>query len=161
MVALAKSFVVAVIAASTVSALPHLNLDVHLPKIQMSIAAKLNRTGTLNIIEADRARATHLINHATSLKDLFGKRQQADVDASNTAVSYSTSVNIGDPATACECEVLRVGVHGADVGTDTLLIDTGSSNTWLGADKQYTPTSTSSNTGKSVVRRLASSALAQ
>jgi len=36
-------------------------------------------------------------------------------------------------------------------GTDyTLLIDTGSSNTWVGADKKYTPTSSSQDTGASV-----------
>jgi Eukaryotic aspartyl protease len=34
--------------------------------------------------------------------------------------------------------------------TDTLLIDTGSSNTWLGAQKAYVKTSTSKSTGQSV-----------
>ena len=34
---------------------------------------------------------------------------------------------------------------------DTLQLDTGSSNTWIGAGKPYTPTSTSENTGNSVV----------
>lgn len=34
---------------------------------------------------------------------------------------------------------------------DTLQLDTGSSNTWIGAGKPYTPTSTSKNTGNSVV----------
>lgn len=33
---------------------------------------------------------------------------------------------------------------------DTLLIDTGSSNTWIGADKKYKSTSTSKKTGDTV-----------
>lgn len=46
----------------------------------------------------------------------------------------------------------------ADLGTfglaiaDSLLIDTGSSNTWVGASKAYTLTNTSKDTGDNVVR---------
>jgi hypothetical protein len=36
------------------------------------------------------------------------------------------------------------------MSTDTLLIDTGSSNTWLGASQAYSKTSTSKSTGKNV-----------
>lgn len=39
---------------------------------------------------------------------------------------------------------------------DTLQLDTGSSNTWIGAGKPYTPTSTSKNTGNSVVSLIGS-----
>lgn len=39
----------------------------------------------------------------------------------------------------------------ADDNSDTLLIDTGSSNTWV-RGKKYVKTSTSKNTGGSVVR---------
>lgn len=35
--------------------------------------------------------------------------------------------------------------------TDNLIVDTGSSNTWVGAATPYTPTSTSTNTGEPVV----------
>lgn len=48
-------------------------------------------------------------------------------------MTYTASVGVGSPATDY-----------------TLLIDTGSSNTWLGAGKAYVKTSTSSSTGKSV-----------
>ncbi|KAL1661371.1 aspartic peptidase domain-containing protein, partial [Schizophyllum commune] len=46
------------------------------------------------------------------------------------AVTYTLSVGVGSPATDY-----------------TLLIDTGSSNTWVGADKKYKETSTSKSTG--------------
>ncbi len=58
-------------------------------------------------------------------------------DISVPAVTYTASVGVGSPVTDY-----------------TLLIDTGSSNTWVGADKKYNRTSTSKNTGKSVVRTV-------
>ena len=59
--------------------------------------------------------------------------QRADINV--PAVTYTASVGVGSPATDY-----------------TLLIDTGSSNTWVGANTKYNPTRTSKNTGKSVVR---------
>jgi hypothetical protein len=55
------------------------------------------------------------------------------VDVTDAGVTYTTSVGVGDPA-----------------DDFTLLIDTGSSNTWIGADKKYTPGSTSVNTRNQV-----------
>ncbi|KAH9057471.1 acid protease [Lactarius vividus] len=55
------------------------------------------------------------------------------IDVTDTGVAYTVSVGIGNPATDY-----------------TLLIDTGSSNTWVGADKEYHQTSTSKSTGESV-----------
>ncbi|KAF7298759.1 Acid protease [Mycena indigotica] len=55
------------------------------------------------------------------------------VDVTDAAVTYTISVGVGSPATDY-----------------TLLIDTGSSNTWIGAGKKYTPTSTSTDTRKAV-----------
>ncbi|EKM51358.1 uncharacterized protein PHACADRAFT_178003 [Phanerochaete carnosa HHB-10118-sp] len=48
-------------------------------------------------------------------------------------VDFTIQVKVGEPAIQY-----------------TLLIDSGSSNTWVGANKSYTPTSSSHNTGKSV-----------
>ncbi|KDQ62683.1 hypothetical protein JAAARDRAFT_121181 [Jaapia argillacea MUCL 33604] len=50
-----------------------------------------------------------------------------------TGVTYTASVGVGNPSTQY-----------------TLLIDTGSSNTWVGAGQAYTPTSSSQSTGDSV-----------
>ncbi|KAI0917457.1 hypothetical protein AcW1_007348 [Taiwanofungus camphoratus] len=55
------------------------------------------------------------------------------VDVTDASVTYTASVGVGSPATQY-----------------TLLIDTGSSNTWVGADKKYVQTSTSQDTGDSV-----------
>jgi hypothetical protein len=57
----------------------------------------------------------------------------SSVDVTDAAVTYTLSIGVGSPATDY-----------------TLLIDTGSSNTWIGADKAYTPTSTSTDTRNTV-----------
>lgn len=55
------------------------------------------------------------------------------VDVTDAGVTYTASVGIGSPAT-----------------NYTLLIDTGSSNTWTGASAQYKQTTTSKSTGNTV-----------
>ncbi|KIL59047.1 hypothetical protein M378DRAFT_15078 [Amanita muscaria Koide BX008] len=55
------------------------------------------------------------------------------IDVIDAGVTYTTSVGVGQPAQEF-----------------TLLIDTGSSNTWVGAGQTYNPTSTSQNTGNQV-----------
>ncbi|EKM51592.1 uncharacterized protein PHACADRAFT_212233 [Phanerochaete carnosa HHB-10118-sp] len=55
------------------------------------------------------------------------------VDATDAAVSYTVEVGVGDPPTKY-----------------TLIVDTGSSNTWVGALKKYIVTKTSKNTGDTV-----------
>ncbi|THH09752.1 hypothetical protein EW146_g8592 [Bondarzewia mesenterica] len=55
------------------------------------------------------------------------------IDVTDAGVTYTASVGVGSPATQY-----------------TLLIDTGSSNTWIGAGAKYAKTNTSKSTGKKV-----------
>ncbi|KAF8158022.1 aspartic peptidase domain-containing protein [Crassisporium funariophilum] len=55
------------------------------------------------------------------------------IDVTDAAVTYTLPVGVGNPPTEY-----------------TLLIDTGSSNTWVGADKPYKTTSTSKDTRKEI-----------
>lgn len=48
----------------------------------------------------------------------------------------------------------RIYAHSRIVA-DELIVDTGSSNTWVGANTEYTPTDTSEDTGDSVVSAFA------
>ncbi|TFK51248.1 aspartic proteinase [Heliocybe sulcata] len=117
-----------VLAIST-SATP---IVVDTPKISLGFATKFNHTGgAVKIVEADRARIAHLksLAHSNSTE----KRASYSFSITNAAVTYTTSVGVGSPAT-----------------NYNLLIDTGSSNTWLGADQSYRRTSTGSSTGRSV-----------
>lgn len=75
---------------------------------------------------------------ATGAEDATGVQAppvagDGSVDVTDAAVTYTMSVGVGSPPTDY-----------------TLLIDTGSSNTWIGADKAYNPTSTSTDTRDTV-----------
>ena len=105
------------------------------PSASLHFARRLNITGSASIAEADRARATILKNKGFALNNSATalNRRAPSFSATNNAVTYVASVGVGKPPTNYD-----------------LLIDTGSSNTWLGADKSYTQTSTSKSTGKSI-----------
>ncbi|KAH9934525.1 acid protease [Epithele typhae] len=98
--------------------------------LTLSVTRRLNLTGVPSIIEADRARAKMLFERATAQNATVMSAKQAaglvPVDATNQVYNYIASVGVGSPPTYYN-----------------LLIDTGSSNTWLGADKPYVNTSTS------------------
>ncbi|KAH7909946.1 acid protease [Hygrophoropsis aurantiaca] len=89
---------------------------------------KLNRSGAYlkGSPDADRARAAFLKSRASG--------GATTVPASNLAyVQYTTSVGVGSPATYYN-----------------LVVDTGSSNTFVGTGKKYVRTSTSEATGETV-----------
>ncbi|EGO00888.1 hypothetical protein SERLA73DRAFT_178865 [Serpula lacrymans var. lacrymans S7.3] len=110
------------VAVSIVSATP-----VRREPATLSFVAKVNASGTSNLAEIDRARAQSLLQSVTK-----GKRD-GTVSATTDGVSYTASIGVGTPPTQY-----------------TLLIDTGSSNTWVGAAAKYTPTSSSKDTGNTV-----------
>ncbi|KAI9439315.1 aspartic peptidase A1 [Lactarius indigo] len=90
--------------------------------VSLPFARRLNITGAHDLIQKDQARARNVF---TSNKN---KRSgtPGSVSITNVAVVYEASVGIGAPPTSY-----------------TLLIDTGSSNTWIGAGKPYVPTGSS------------------
>ncbi|KAK7681605.1 hypothetical protein QCA50_015338 [Cerrena zonata] len=85
---------------------------------------------------AARRRHSHEGTHqggSTGGNNQGGTTSNDGVDVTDAGVTYTASVGVGNPPT-----------------NYTLLIDTGSSNTWIGADKKYTKTSTSHSTGAKV-----------
>lgn len=132
----AASLLATLLLAFQVSASPIAEpLVVREPSATLSFARRLNFTGSTSIADADRARATILKSKGFALDTSAAglNRRQSSFGVTNTAVTYIASVGVGSPATSYD-----------------LLIDTGSSNTWLGADKSYVKTSTSKSTGKKV-----------
>jgi len=79
----------------------------------------------------------HPETHSTTTKPSYqgGSAASGDgsVDVTDAGVTYTLSTGVGSPPTQY-----------------TLLIDTGSSNTWVGAATKYTKTSTSKSTGNTV-----------
>jgi len=99
-------------------------------RITLPISRRFNFTGTTTILQRDQTRAAAL---RAKYEPSTDKRAVISSPADNVAVVYIASVGVGSPATQYD-----------------LLIDTGSSNTWIGAGRSYVRTSTSSSTGSSV-----------
>ncbi|EDR01383.1 aspartic peptidase A1 [Laccaria bicolor S238N-H82] len=100
--------------------------------VTLPLAKKYNFTSINNLLEHDQARARALKSRA------FGKGGVPDTGINepitDQAVTYTASVGVGSPPTYYD-----------------LLVDTGSSNTWIGSgNKKYVKTSTSVQTGDSV-----------
>ncbi|PBK76622.1 family A1 protease [Armillaria solidipes] len=101
--------------------------------VSFPIARKFNfGNGTSTIVERDRARVAALRSRADGARNTT-RRAVVNQDVDNVAVLYSASIGVGSPATAYD-----------------LIIDTGSSNTWIGAGTKYVQTSTSTETSNRV-----------
>ncbi|KAG1842521.1 acid protease [Suillus subalutaceus] len=102
------------------SALPHARTASSTATLKLAV--RINSYGIENIAAADRARIQALRAGGSS-----------SVDATNAVTGYTAVIGVGSPAT-----------------NYTLLVDTGSSNTWIGANKPYQQTTTSQDTGGTV-----------
>lgn len=103
--------------------------------ISLPFAKSVNVTSFPHLLKQDQARAKALRARAEAKLSGVQLSEDAVVSLSveNQAVVYTASVGVGSPAT-----------------TYSLLIDTGSSNTWVGAGKAYVKTSTSTQTSNRV-----------
>ncbi|KAL5478548.1 hypothetical protein ACEPAI_2732 [Sanghuangporus weigelae] len=88
-------------------------------------------TGT--IAEHDRARAAQLYEMGKARASGQHAKRQNSLPITNQVVTYVAEVGVGSPSTKY-----------------SLIIDTGSSNTWVGAGQHYTKTSTSRPTDQEV-----------
>jgi saccharopepsin len=125
-------------------------VDVHPAKL--GFKCKINTLGSsATLPELDRMRAVSLVQQATQDKRSSGK----SITVTNSVVTYTAEVGVGSPSTKCKHYHLYVDFVFEEVveSADKLLIDTGSSNTWIGAgSKKYKPTKSSHKTGDTVVR---------
>ncbi|KAF8521013.1 acid protease [Gautieria morchelliformis] len=104
--------------------------------ITVPIASRINATGSPNFVKQERQRAQALIQRGKAKAAYKAGLTQDDsisIPVTNTIVTYTIQAFIGSPATAY-----------------TLLIDTGSSITWVGAGKNYVATNSSHDTGHSI-----------
>ncbi|RDX52328.1 acid protease [Lentinus brumalis] len=120
-------------AAITVAAKPIVIRD---SPITLPIARRFNLTGVPSILKQDQARAKVLKARSQGQGKGASPKKAAvfPVDATNQAVDYTVSVGVGTPPTFFN-----------------LIVDTGSSNTWVGAGEAYVETSSSVDTGDEVL----------
>ncbi|KAH9964274.1 aspartic peptidase A1 [Russula dissimulans] len=118
--------------------------------VTLSFARKLNITGSNDLVLKDQARAKSLLvsQNGTGTPDAV-----VNLTVTNVAVNYHTVVGIGNPATYCGSLLSWFESALGSIspgGLDTLIIDTGSANTWAGAEKAYVKTGTSVQTDNNV-----------
>ncbi|KAJ6621077.1 aspartic protease [Mycena sp. CBHHK59/15] len=118
-----------VVLALSVAATPVLVRD---NIVSLPISRRFNFTGTGSVIQNDIARI-QAVKGRTAAKKGLASRAVISEPVDNQVVTYIASVGVGSPAT-----------------TYSLIVDTGSSNTWVGADQAYVVTSTSTKTTQSV-----------
>ncbi|KIM82570.1 hypothetical protein PILCRDRAFT_820438 [Piloderma croceum F 1598] len=105
-----------------------ITVDVH--PVKLGFKCKINTLGSsATLPELDRMRAMSLVQAVTQDKRSGGK----SITVTNSVVTYTAEVGVGSPPTQYK-----------------LLIDTGSSNTWIGAKSKYKPTKSSHKTGDTV-----------
>ncbi|KAG8219573.1 aspartic proteinase [Butyriboletus roseoflavus] len=127
----AASLLTTLLLAISIAATP---VEVRTPHVTLPFAKRINTSGgAIKLVERDQARAAALKDRATAIQNGSLDRRTASIPVTNEAVSYVAAVGVGNPAT-----------------TYSLIVDTGSSNTWVGASTPYTPTSTSTDTGEPV-----------
>ncbi|KAL4073375.1 aspartic peptidase domain-containing protein [Scleroderma yunnanense] len=104
---------------------------------------RVEKYGAKELLERDRARISNMLFTWASQEGPFAFRKTTgadegslhSVDVTNSGLAYTMSVGVGQPPTDY-----------------TLLVDTGSAITWIGANlkKPYSPTDTSEDTSDSV-----------
>ncbi|OCH89539.1 acid protease [Obba rivulosa] len=105
------------------------------PFVSLPLVKRINLNGTASLLQKDLARVRNLRARAQAkiegrpMSDISDAGAASNVAAQNQGVDYVATVSIGTPPS-----------------TFTLLIDTGSSNTWVGAGKAFRETSTTVET---------------
>ncbi|KAM5546222.1 hypothetical protein V8D89_000348 [Ganoderma adspersum] len=99
--------------------------------VTLPFARRFNSTGATKILEHDQARAKVLKARALAKPGQLSRRIIDNDPVTNQAVDYVATVGFGTPPSEF-----------------TLLIDTGSSNTFVGVTKPFEATSTTVNTGQ-------------
>ena len=126
----------------------------------LSITKRIDPRAKYNPVQRDRKRFTHLINNTNQVSSGSSNlaEETAESPLTDAGACYEANVGIGNPPTYCKsCVNFLSGhslLHYGPSFLDSLVVDTGSSNTWVGANTPYVKTYTSVNTSYLVVSSL-------
>ncbi|KAF9486196.1 aspartic peptidase A1 [Pholiota conissans] len=101
--------------------------------VTLPISRHLNLSSIHNLVHHDQTRARYMKNNVECSEPKLESHVVVNEPVTNSAVQYTASVGVGSPPTYYN-----------------LVIDTGSSNTWIGAGTEYVKTSTSVETSDTV-----------
>lgn len=124
------------------------NLSLPIFKRQFNVS----QPGSLNIAQRDLIRLRNLVEGAqqrdsSTLEGII----DLPLTVNMTYGAYFVSIGIGCPPTFCESYSFLPGIVSYMSILDELIVDTGSSNTWVGGNKPYVVTNTSVKTSDIVV----------
>ncbi|KAH9979466.1 acid protease [Lactifluus volemus] len=108
--------------------------------VSLPLARHINATGPNDLVQKDRARAKNLVANIQAIAGRASPGTVVSVGVTNVGVTYEVSVGVGNPQPI----------------VNTLVIDTGSSITWLGAGKPYVKTKSSMQTSNNVFQQYGS-----
>jgi cathepsin E len=121
----------------------------------LSITKHIDPQGKYYPVQRDWSRFTHLMNKAdrVSFSNLAEKAaEETELPLTNSGPCYEAKIGVGVPPTYCKsCVDFLSGMVFYIGHSDRLIVDTGSSNTWVGANAPYVKTNTSVNTSDLVV----------
>lgn len=148
------------------------------PRMMLPLAKRVNSTGSANIVkfDQDRARATRQRSQASDATGpaggSFAVGQAFNDVAISQAVSYVVEVRVLETldclglialprfslaqlhVSICPAAPICIVLIDSSTRKDSLLVDTGSSNTWVGAGKPFVPSASTRPTGDIVVSAL-------
>lgn len=127
-------------------------VEVRTSHVTLPFAKRINASGgAIKLVEHDQGRAAALKDRGAAIQRGKLDRRAGSIAVTNVAVSYVATVGVGSPATTCVLALRTDFITLSLTCADNLIVDTGSSTTWVGAGTAYKQTITSTNTGEPVV----------
>jgi cathepsin E len=140
--ALAPLVVLATTVVADPNAIPNSPISISLP-----ITKQINLTGTFHPSQRDQNRWMNLLTGGQA-----STSEITEVPLTYSIIAYSANIGVGDPPTYCKSCQFLPGIVAYMPKLDSLTVDTGSANTWVGANKPYSKTKTSVKTDDFLVR---------
>jgi cathepsin E len=114
--------------------------------VSVPITKRISSVGTLKVVQNDNKRSRFLLKGGQQDESLI-----PDVPLNDASFAYTADIAVGDPPTLCESCQFRPRMVSYILILDQLIVDTGSSNTWVGLNKNFVKTKTSMETSSSFV----------
>ncbi|KAI6126732.1 aspartic peptidase domain-containing protein [Pisolithus sp. B1] len=133
-------FLATVLLALVVPAKP---IEIRANSVTLSLAKKLDTSGGAQyLVDQDRARVRTLIKRGLNIASQQNRRDVTVPLGESQAVVYIAQVNFGSSTTEYNLIVDTDIIH--------MVIDSGSSNTWVGAGQPWTPDSSTTSDNEAV-----------
>ena len=120
--------------------------------ISLPISKNISLINRNTFLQNDRERLKNMVKTTAGIDQFDASNADAiDIPLDDMGALYATNFGVGDPETPCDPSQFIPRMVTYVFILDYLIVDTGSSNTWIGASRPYRKTKTSEMTGDFVV----------